>query len=151
MGTKEDQSWFWTKLDRFLAEKNLKQTKQRKTIVEGFLRLKGHLSAEDLHAQINKEGHQIGLATIYRTLNLLKEAQLADQKQFADGKSVFEVLSPDTHHDHLICLSCRKIVEFENEEIEALQRKVASQYKFSLVDHTLDLFGYCEPCQAKRS
>lgn len=139
--------WLWAKLDNFLSEKKLKQTRQRQVIVQGFLEMSGHLSAEELHEYIRNQGHNIGLATIYRTLNLLKEAGLADQKQFADGKSVFEVLSPGHHHDHLICLSCRKIIEFENEEIEKLQDKVALLHNFELVSHSLDLFGYCESCK----
>ena len=128
-------------------EKNLKQTKQRQTIVKGFLDLKGHISAEELHDYTREQGHNIGLATIYRTLNLLKEAGLADQKQFSDGKSVFELLSPGHHHDHLICMSCQKIIEFENDEIEQLQEAVAKHHGFKLINHSLDLFGYCPSCQ----
>lgn len=146
-GTKDSTAWLQQKLDHYLADKNLKQTKQRQIVITGFLELEGHISAEELHDYIRRLGHNIGLATIYRTLNLLKDAGIADQKQFADGKSVFELLAPDSHHDHLICLSCRKIVEFENEEIERLQKKVAEQFKFKLESHCLDLFGYCQACQ----
>lgn len=136
-------AWIWDKLDRHLAARNLKQTKQRRTIVEAFVDLATHVSAEELHDQIRALGHNIGLATIYRTLNLLKEAGIVDQKQFADGRSVFEVDFPDHHHDHLICLDCGTVIEFENDAIEKLQEKVAKSHKFRLTSHSLELFGHC--------
>src|SRR6187402_3148867 len=73
-------SWFWDSLDQYLAKHQLKQTKQRKLIVEHFLGLNTHLAAEDLHEAVRGGGHNIGLATIYRTLNLLADAGLAEQK-----------------------------------------------------------------------
>lgn len=135
--------WFWERLDHYLVTKQLKQTKQRKLIVEYFLNMPAHISAEELHDHIRSKGHQPGLATIYRTLNLLKEAGLVEQKQFAEGKAVFEVNMPDTHHDHLICLDCGLVREFENEKIEKLQEQVAEELDFELVSHTLDMFGRC--------
>lgn len=136
--------WFWDKLDGYLSEKGLKQTQQRKLIVEYFLNLEGHVSAEDLHDYIRGKGHQPGLATIYRTLALLKEADLVDQKQFAEGKAVYEVKSPNSHHDHLICLDCGHVMEFENQKIEKLQEQVARELGFELVSHSLDMFGRCK-------
>ena len=136
-------AWIWEKLDRHLEARNLKQTKQRRTIVEAFLGVNSHITAEELYDQIRDHGHNIGLATIYRTLTLLKEAGIVEQKQFADGRSVFEVDFPDHHHDHLICLDCGAVIEFENDEIERLQEKVAKAHKFRLTSHSLDLFGHC--------
>lgn len=149
MTKKDAQSydWLWTKLDSHLASRKLKQTKQRQIIIEAFLGLGGHISAEDLHDHIRGLGNNIGLATIYRTLNLLREAEVVNQKQFADGRAVYEVDAPGSHHDHLICLKCNKVVEFENDEIEALQIKVATENGFKLVSHSLDLFGYCGECR----
>lgn len=135
--------WFWDRLDDYLAEKGLKQTKQRKVIIEFFLNLEGHISAEELHDHIRGKGHPTGLATIYRTLNLLKDAELVEQKQFAEGKAVFEVHAPDTHHDHLICLDCGLVLEFENAKIEKLQEQVARENGFELVSHSLDMYGRC--------
>jgi len=135
--------WFWDLLDDYLSKQSLKQTRQRKIVVEEFLRLDRHVDAEDLFNIVRKKDAKIGLATVYRTLNLLKEAGLADQKSFRDGRSVFEVHRPDQHHDHFICIDCGKVVEFENEEIEALQEKVAEQLGFKLAGHRLDLYGRC--------
>ncbi len=149
MASTPKYAWLWKRFDEFLGEKHLKQTKQRNIIIEIFLDQGGHVSAEDLHAKVRKKGHNIGLATVYRTLNLLKEGGFADQKQFSDGKSVFELREPGQHHDHLVCVSCGKVVEFENQEIEILQEQVAKRYHFRLTRHTLDLFGYCSDCDKK--
>jgi len=142
-----DFSWFWTQLDAYLASQDLKQTKQRKLIVEKFLLLDSHVDAEKLHEVIRGEGHNVGLATVYRTLNLLKSAGLAEQQSFADGRAVFEVLVPHKHHDHLVCLVCGKVVEFINEKIEQLQLDVAKKHGFTLEDHRLDLYGHCRNCR----
>jgi len=122
-------------------------------IVEYFLRLDTHMDAEALHQIIRRDGHNLGIATIYRTLNLLREAGLVEQKSFADGRSVFEVNTPDEHHDHIVCLDCGLVVEFENEKIEALQRQVAESLNFRLESHRLDLFGHCtfRKCPRKKA
>ena len=136
-------SWFWEALDQYLEAHSLKQTNQRKVIVEHFLRINAHVDAEELHRRIREEGHDIGLATIYRTLNLLKDIGIVEQQSFNDGRNVFEVLSPNSHHDHLICTECGKVIEFEDAEIEALQEKIAAKYQMKLKTHRLDLFGTC--------
>jgi Fur family ferric uptake transcriptional regulator len=143
--------WFWTALDAYLTRKNLKQTRQRKQIVELFINKKSHLSAEELHEAARRDGYNIGLATIYRTLNLLADAGLAEQKSFGEGRFVFEVSTPGEHHDHIICLDCGAVIEFENAEIEALQQKVAAAHDMKLSTHRLDLFGRClrEPCDRR--
>lgn len=138
--------WFWEGLDGYLARKQLKQTKQRKLIVSRFLTMKTHVDAEELYESIRKEGFNIGLATIYRTLNLLRDAGLVEQNSFADGRAVFEISKPGGHHDHLVCTKCGRVIEFENEEIEKLQRAVALSHNFLLTSHRLDLYGLCEGC-----
>lgn len=140
---KDTFRWFWEALDSYLAEKNLKQTQQRRKLIELFLKMNTHVSAEELHEAARKAGHNIGLATIYRTLNLLAEADLVEQKSFVDGRHVYEVNMPGEHHDHLICLDCGAVIEFENEEIETLQEKIAQSRGFELKVHRLDLFGRC--------
>lgn len=135
--------WLVEKLNLYLSQHDLKQTRQRQIVVECFVRLNSHVDAEELHRVLLSEGQQIGLATIYRTLNLLKEAGLAEQKSFADGRSIFEINLPDAHHDHLICHQCGAVFEFENTDIEKLQHSIAAKYKFELLDHRLDLFGRC--------
>jgi Fur family ferric uptake transcriptional regulator len=142
--------WFWESLDQYLAKHQLKQTKQRKLIVEHFLGLNTHLAAEDLHEAVRRGGHNIGLATIYRTLNLLADAGLAEQKSFGENRFVYEVRMPGEHHDHIICLDCGAVIEFENDEIEALQEKVAARLQFKLSAHRLDLYGHCQRSNCER-
>ncbi|WP_132323056.1 Fur family transcriptional regulator [Pseudobacteriovorax antillogorgiicola] len=146
---KLDYTWFWEQLDAYLERANLKHSKQRNSIIEYFLDLDDHVSAEDLHTYAKDQGATAGMATIYRTLNLLKDAGLVDQKQFSDGKAVFELNRPDSHHDHLICTVCGKVVEFENSQIERLQEEVAKKYGMRLTHHSLDLFGVCERPKCK--
>ena len=148
MADKKELQWFWDGLDAYLSRNQLKQTKQRRVIVNHFLNLHSHVDAEDLYDSVRREGHHIGLATIYRTLNLLRDAGLVEQSSFADGRAVFELLPPGSHHDHLVCIDCGKIVEFEHPGIEALQRKVALEWGFDLTSHRLDLYGRCSDCRS---
>jgi Fur family ferric uptake transcriptional regulator len=140
-------AWFWKEFNSCLLSKQLKQTQQRKLIVETFLSAGGHISAEELHDVVKKNGHSFGLATIYRTLNLLTEVGLAQQRTFSEAKAVFEVLNPEEHHDHLICTDCGKVVEFENQVIENLQTEIAENLGFKLTDHRLELFASCQKSQ----
>ena len=149
MGGRENErfQWFWQALDEYLDRHQMKQTKQRQLIVEHFLGMDNHVAAEDLHEALRSAGQNIGLATVYRTLNLLEQAGLVEQKSFGDGRSLFELSTPGEHHDHLVCLDCGRVVEFENAEIERLQEKVAAEHNFVLRSHCLDLFGQCEDCR----
>ncbi len=146
-----DHEWFWRKLDDYLRDRNLKQSHPRTVVIRQFLQMDRHIDAEALHKSLKKSGDNIGLATVYRTLQLLKEAGLVDQKAFADGRSVYELLDPTGHHDHIVCLTCGAVIEFENDEIENLQRQVAKTHHFELARHRLDLFGHCQikDCQRK--
>lgn len=127
----------------YLAQHQLKMTNQRKVIITEFLRAGGHLSAEDLFNMVKKKDDGVGLASVYRTINSLVEAGLAVERRFLDRTSVYELENPGHHHDHLICMRCRKIFEFENEAIEDQQRKVAEGLGFTLKDHKLELYGWC--------
>ncbi len=138
-----DLEWFWGKLESYLGKNQLKQTAQRRKIIEIFLDCKNHIDAEQLHLEVRNRGFNIGLATIYRTLNLLKEANLVEQRDFVEGRAVFESITPSSHHDHLICRDCDHIIEFENGEIEDLQKQVALNLGFALQGHRLDLYGKC--------
>lgn len=139
-----DKQWFLDGLEAYLARHQLKQTKQRKEIVAQFLQLGGHIEAEDLYASLKRsKGQGIGLATVYRTLNLLKDAGLVVQSSFVEGKAVFERVKPGQHHDHLLCIDCGKIVEFEQPEIEKLQQEIAQKHGFQLMFHKLELYGKC--------
>lgn len=144
-----DYRWFWERLNDYLKAHDLKQTTQRNTIVQQFLSMDKHVDIESLHLTLRERGENIGLATIYRTMNLLRGAGLVEQHNFSDNKSTFEVLHPHKHHDHLVCLICGQVQEFVHPQIEALQESVAKERGFRLLDHRMDLFGYCSECNAK--
>lgn len=139
------------RLNEYMVRHGLRSTEQRRIVTEMFFTSEGHLSIEDLLEQVREAEPKIGYATVYRTLKLLKECGLAWERHFGDGVSRYEVAWEDEHHDHLICLDCEKIVEFEDRKIEALQEKVASRYGFKLVRHKLELYGICDDCQANKS
>jgi len=138
------------RLNEYMDRHGLRSTGQRRIVTETFFASDGHLSIEDLLEQVREEEPKIGYATVYRTLKLLKECGLANERHFGDGVSRYEVAWEDEHHDHLICLECERIIEFENEDIEELQKKVAKRSGFKLVRHKLELYGICSECQSKK-
>jgi len=133
-------------LNRFIAGKGLKNTKQREAVAEVFFSTTGHISAEELYQKVSKKHPGIGLTTVYRTLKLLTEAGLAKERRFGEPQGVFEKEDSDKHHDHLICTRCGKIIEFKNPKIEKLQDEVASKYGFVVEDHKMELYGLCSNC-----
>lgn len=132
---------------RFIAERTLRNTKQRMAVFETFLRMKGHPKIEEIYAEVRKKHPSVGYATIYRTMKLLVESGVAGMRQFSDGTSRFEALGVSGHHDHLICLKCSRIIEFENSEIEALQERVAREHEFMPSSHKLEIYGFCKKCR----
>jgi len=136
-------------LSAYLAGQGLKTTRQRDRILDVFVSAGRHLSAEELYLLIKKTDKGIGYATVYRTLKLLGEAGLAHERRFEDGITRFEYNAAERHHDHLICTGCGRILEFEDEQIEELQRDVAKRNKFQVHSHKLELYGLCEVCQKK--
>lgn len=137
-------------MNDYMTRHGLRSTEQRRVVTEQFFASDGHLSIEDLLDKVRVEEPRIGYATVYRTLKLLKDCGLAFERHFGDGVSRYEVAWEDEHHDHLICLECEKIIEFEDEGIEVLQREVASKHGFKLVRHKLELYGVCPDCQRKK-
>lgn len=138
------------RLNDYMTRHGLRSTEQRRIVTEQFFASDGHLSIEDLLDRVRIEEPKIGYATVYRTLKLLKECGLAFERHFGDGVSRYEVAWKDEHHDHLICVDCERIIEFEDDAIEKLQREVASRHGFRLVRHKLELYGICPDCQARR-
>ncbi len=102
-----------------------------------------HISAEDVYKILLEQREEIGLATVYRVLNQFDDAGIVTRHHFEGGKSVFE-LSHKKHHDHLVCLKCGKVVEFEDDIIEQRQCDIAKSHKITLTNHSLYLYGECE-------
>ncbi len=127
----------------FLRSKRLKATEQRRTLVRAALEQPGHFTAENLHRAMVREGERVSLATVYRGLSLLEEAGLLEGHDFADGLRRYERALDREHHDHMICVDCRAVVEFQNPQIERLQEAVVKEHGFALHDHSLTLFVTC--------
>jgi Fur family transcriptional regulator, ferric uptake regulator len=128
-----------------LAKHQLKLTRQREHILDMFLKNE-HITAEQMYRQLAKKDPHIGLATIYRTLNLFCEVGLAQARHFGT-QTQYDNVSHKGHHDHLICTGCGKIVEFQNEDIEQLQEEVARRNGFTIQMHKLELYGVCAGCR----
>jgi len=136
-------------LRRYLATNQLKSTRQREQILEVFIEAGGHVGADDLREILDARGMQVGLATIYRTLALFRDAGLAREHQFGDGHARYEARDPLAEHDHLVCTRCGRIVEFSEPGIRELEQKVADRAKFKLVQHRLELRGICPTCASE--
>lgn len=126
----------------FLSERGLNTTQQRELIVETFLRSHEHVSIDELLARVRKRNPRVGYATVYRTLKLLLDSGVASARQFEDGQTRYEVAG--AHHDHLICVKCGLILEFENDEIERLQEAMAAELGgFRVLRHKHELYCLC--------
>lgn len=126
-----------------LKTSGLKATLPRLKVLEVFQRSgERHLSAEDVYKVLLADGSDIGLATVYRVLMQFTQAGLLSRQHFEEGRAVFE-LNEGRHHDHLVCLTCGRVEEFYDAEIEQRQRAVAQSHGFDLQDHALSLYAVC--------
>ena len=136
----------------FSAERGLNVSKARDAVVDVFFSTREHASLQDLFEAARRQHAGVSFATVYRTMRLLDEAGLADARNFGDGKStLYEVAVGRSHHDHLICESCGRIVEFVDEDVEALQDKIARRHGFSLLRHRHELYGLCSECRPRKT
>ena len=135
-------------LEDFLRGKHLKMTDPRRRLVRAALAQPGHFTAEELHARLREEGEDVSMATVYRTLSVLEEARILEGHDFDDhqrrGQRRYERLLEREHHDHMVCLDCRSVVEFQNPAIERLQDRVARSHRFRIREHHLTMFVSCE-------
>ncbi len=132
---------------KLLEQKGLKYTHERECIYDEIQTIECHFDADSLYERFKKKGQRISRATVYRNLPLLLEASVV-QKSAGEGKRDFyERTDANGHHDHMVCLGCKKIIEFHSRELEKLQEKLAQEYRFKHVFHDHRLFGYCQKCQ----
>lgn len=132
-----------------LKSSGLKATLPRIKILEVFQRTaRRHMTAEDVYKALLAEGADIGLATVYRVLMQFEQAELLTRSNFESGKSVFE-LNEGQHHDHLVCLTCGRVEEFLDPEIEQRQRAIAQERGFELHEHALALYVRCIKTQCE--
>lgn len=133
-----------------LKKQGFKSTAQRDDIARVFFQAQRHISIDELYREVKRVNPRIGYATVYRTMKLLKENDLATESHFHDGEARYESALEARHHDHLICEGCGKIDEFSESKIEALQGEVARRFGFRISGHKLELYGLCRACQKKR-
>jgi len=135
---------------QLLKSNNLKYTKQRELILEIIYNNSGHFTPEDIYNLIKMSypDVKLGIATVYRTLTLLEDAQIVSSLSFGTQGKKYE-FGLKEHHDHLVCLECGGIEEFFDETIEKQQEKIAKKFNFKMTDHIMKITGVCSACQAK--
>ncbi len=140
-------------IERFSEYKSkcgLKTSGKRSFIVNYFVDADHHYTVEELYEEIKKIKPGIGYSTVYRALKLLVNCGLANECTFDDTAVRYEPAHQSEHHDHLICRVCGRIIEFENDKIEKLQRDVARKYGFHVSAHNLQLYGECRKCRKSK-
>ncbi|MCK5042125.1 MAG: transcriptional repressor [Sphingomonadales bacterium] len=127
-------------IEQLCVDKGMRMTDQRRVIAQVLSGADDHPDVEEVYKRSTKVDPKISIATVYRTVRLFEEAGILERHDFRDGRSRYEPVSDD-HHDHLINLETGEVVEFHNDEIEELQRKIAEKLGFKLVDHRMELYG----------
>ena len=127
-------------IEQKCLDKGVKLTDQRKIIAKVMSVSDDHPDVDELYKRVSKIDPRISIATIYRTVKLFEECGILTKHEFKDGKARYEKLN-ESHHDHLIDIKTGEIIEFVDDEIEKLQKKVAEKYGYELVDHKLELYG----------
>lgn len=125
-------------------------TTQRTVIAEVFFHGGKHLSLNEIHALARKRKPSIGYATVYRTMRLLVEGGLAEEHRFGENQTRYEPDLEGEHHDHLICVECGVIVEFEDEAVESRQEVIAKQHGFTVVNHRHEVYVKCLPSHCRK-
>ena len=129
-----------TDIEQKCISKGVKLTGQRKIIARVMSEAEDHPDVDELYKRVTKIDSKISIATVYRTVKLFEEAGILAKHDFKGGKARYEEIS-ESHHDHLIDVKTGEIIEFVDDEIEKLQKKVAEKYGYELVDHKLELYG----------
>ena len=136
---------------RFLEWKKLKRTRQRDAVANEIFRGRGHFEPEEIVQRLKKNRTRVSRATVYRTLELLRECQLVEKLDFGEAGALYEHVHLGEHHDHFICTRCGKVIEFHNADLEALQSGICAKYGFHDTHHSLRIFGECRECRGSRN
>lgn len=133
---------------RYLRDHNLPVTQQRLDIATVVLESERHLSVDEVMAELRRRGARAGLATVYRTLELLVQSGLAVARDFGEGFRRFEPARDVPQHEHLLCTSCGRVTEFRDERLERITTLVAEQHGYLRQSHRLVILGVCEACRS---
>lgn len=138
---------------RKLEESSKRLTPQRELVIKLFLdRPDQHLSAEEVHQLVRDEFRDIGMATVYRTLEMLTQLEVLQRVRFKDGKAHYEINLEATtmhRHHHLVCVRCGRVEEFQEDLLDQLETRLFQERGFRVADHELKFYGTCEPCGRK--
>lgn len=135
-----------------LSTAGYRLTSQRRLIINVILSQRDrHLSVDEIYRLVVARSPDTGIATVYRTVDLLKELAILQEMNFGDGRSRYELASDVHQHHHLICEGCGKVTEFEKDLLELLERRVSQESRFQVKDHQVKFFGLCADCQAHLS
>ena len=129
-----------SRIEQICIDKGMKMTGQRRVIAQVLSQSDDHPNVDEVYRRAVEIDPKISIATVYRTVRLFEEASILEKHDFGDGSARYEEASED-HHDHLINVKTNAVIEFQNEEIEALQQKIAKEYGLKLVGHRLELYG----------
>ena len=141
-----------TQYQNYIKTNNLKSSKRRDFIFDFIVKETGHFTIDDLYQSLLPIDPEIGIATIYRTIRLLVECGILIEHTFSEKKGYFELTSPQlTHHDHLICVECGKIIEFKCELVENDQEILKKKHRFKIRSHKFEVYGICQECSKKES
>ena len=133
----------------YLSTRRLRMTRERRVILNQVLSLRGHFDVDDLLARLRKSGRAVSRATLYRNLTHLVDSGLVHKVEMARGQARYEPMIGRHHHDHMVCLSCGAILEFESDDVERIQEEVCRRKKFVMTGHTHQIRGYCAACAHK--
>jgi len=129
--------------EAYLEKLGLRQTRQRKIILDAVMASPRHVDAETIAKEAKNMDSSIGLATVYRTLKMMTDSKILIERHFNEQRACFEFADEDVHHDHLICNQCGEIIEFLDEEIEKKQEEITKKLGFVLTSHKMELFADC--------
>jgi Fur family ferric uptake transcriptional regulator len=136
-----------------LKQKGFKLTTQRRAILDVIIENREkHLSSEEIYDLVKEKYPEIGLATVYRTLQLFDEMGIIYKLNFDDGRSRYELYHNEDHqHHHLICLKCGSVIEMEGDLLENLEEAIENTKNFQIIDHNVKFFGYCSKCKQNKN
>lgn len=132
---------------RYLSDHNLPATHQRLAVAEVLFAAADHLSADEVARRVAKRGEPVGTATLYRTLDLLVKSGLAKEHDFGEGFRRYEPMAAGQAHEHCICSSCGRVMEFSNDRLERMIALLAEEVEFRPHHHRLEIYGLCRSCQ----
>ena len=131
----------------YLEERGYRTTPERFAVLREVIRSEGHFEADDIFVRLRSKSVSASQTSVYRTLNLLVEAGIVRKNPCDRMSARYEAVFGSEHHDHLICLRCGRIIEFQDENLQRILKEVADRRRFELVGHRLVLSGYCEDCR----